>query len=57
MQLVKDAPMTVKETIEFLKVSRAQLYKLERQGLPFGRLGKQKRYIKEQLIEYINKPK
>lgn len=57
MQLVSESPLNMKEVMNFLKVSRKTLLKLEREGLPYGRLGKQKRYFKDQLVEYINKTK
>lgn len=46
--------LTVEEACEFLGISRAKLYKLKKEGLPYYKIGKLIRFNKDTILEWIN---
>lgn len=52
----KDEILTTYEAAEFLKISRWKIYDLVRKKqIPFKAVGTQKRFVKAQLIEWLQK--
>ncbi|WP_094607770.1 hypothetical protein SPSIL_008620 [Sporomusa silvacetica DSM 10669] len=52
----KDEVLTTYEAAEFLKISRWKIYDLVRKKqIPFKAIGTQKRFVKAQLIEWLQR--
>ena len=45
--------MTVKDLLAFLQVSRRQIYFMLDQGLPFVTIGQHKRFIRQEVIDWL----
>lgn len=54
IELMTDELLTVDETCQLLKVSRAQVYKLTERGLPYIQLGKSKRFSRCETMRYAS---
>ena len=53
---IKDEVLTTYEAAEFLKISRWKIYDLVRKKqIPFRAIGTQKRFVKAQLVEWLQK--
>ena len=51
----KEEILTIEEAIQFLKVGKTTLYRLARDGkVPARKIGREWRFVKSQLIEWIN---
>lgn len=45
--------LTVEDVAEMLQVTRTTIYNLKKQGLPFIKLGKNIRFDKEDVIDWV----
>lgn len=50
---MEDRLMTVKDLLAFLQVSRRQIYFLLDRGLPFVTIGQHKRFIHQEVIDWL----
>lgn len=45
--------LTVEQVAELLQVTRTTIYNLKKQGLPFFKLGKNIRFDREEVIDWV----
>lgn len=53
MSAQADKLMTVNDLLDFLQVSRTQVYQMLKQGLPYVSIGHHKRFLAEEVIEWM----
>lgn len=49
--------LTIDQVAEMLQVTKMTIYNLQKKGLPFIKLGKNVRFDKEDVIEWVNSKK
>ncbi|HBQ85430.1 MAG TPA: DNA-binding protein [Syntrophomonas sp.] len=49
--------LTIEQVAEMLQVTRMTIYNLQKKGLPFIKLGKNVRFDKDDIIEWVNSNK
>jgi excisionase family DNA binding protein len=49
--------MTIEQVAEMLQVTKMTIYNLQKKGLPFIKLGKNVRFDKEDVIQWVNSNK
>jgi excisionase family DNA binding protein len=49
--------LTIEQVAEMLQVTKMTIYNLQKKGLPFIKLGKNVRFDKEDVIEWVNSNK
>jgi len=49
--------LTIEQVAEMLQVTRATIYKLQKKGLPFIKLGRNVRYDKDDVIDWAKSKK
>ena len=45
--------LTVEDVAEMLQVTRTTIYNLKKQGLPFIKLGKNIRFVQDEVVDWV----
>jgi excisionase family DNA binding protein len=49
--------LTIEDMAEMLQVTRTTIYNLKKKGLPFIKLGKNVRFVQDEVIEWVKSQK